>query len=227
MRAVVEGGFESMLDEHFWLRAQNLQEGATGLAKDPQSALGLRAGSFSFHSIGGKHDKIQIRCHAAVPFGDAEAEPSMKMDGVVGQPAVARPDEVRRSCNTPFWPHVLATTSVGQEGLDFQPRCSRVLHCDLSSNPLDLEQREGRVQRFAGLAVRRRLAAMLKEEIWCDPATTQDSPWRRLQEHAERFVDDSGMRPCGWSKGLRSPGTLSNAPLDGISLDSPSSRSSE
>src|SRR3546814_8905107 len=81
----------------------------------------------------------------------------------------ARPDEIRRSFNTPFWPHVLATTSVGQEGLDFHPWCSRVLHWDLSSNPLDLEQREGRVQRFAGLAVRRRLAKNLTSDIWSDP----------------------------------------------------------
>lgn len=48
MAAVVDGGFESVLDEHFWLRAQNLPEGAAGLAKDLQSSLGLRAGSFSF-----------------------------------------------------------------------------------------------------------------------------------------------------------------------------------
>src|SRR3546814_11669723 len=79
MRAVVDGGLESALDEHFWLRAQNLQEGAAGLAKDLQAALTLRAGSFNFHSVGGKHHKIQVRCHAAVPFGDAAAEPAVKI----------------------------------------------------------------------------------------------------------------------------------------------------
>src|SRR3546814_8737955 len=79
MRAVVDGGLESALDEHFWLRAQNLQEGAAGLAKDLQAALTLRAGSFNFHSVGGKHHKIQVRCHAAVPFGEAEAEPAVQI----------------------------------------------------------------------------------------------------------------------------------------------------
>ena len=58
MGAVVDGGFESALDEHFWLRAQNLPEGAAGLAKDLQSSLGLRAGSFSFHGVGGPAHKI-------------------------------------------------------------------------------------------------------------------------------------------------------------------------
>jgi len=195
MGAVVDGGFESVLDEHFWLRAQNLQEGAAGLAKDLQSSLGLRAGSFSFHGVGGPPHKIPVRCHVAVPFGDAETEPVVNVDGGVAQAAPARPDEVRRSFNTPFWPHVLATTSVGQEGLDFHPWCSHVVHWDLSSNPLDLEQREGRIQRYAGLAVRRRLAAMLRDEVLRDSTMADDSPWRCVQRHAERSVDVSGLRP--------------------------------
>jgi len=195
MGAVVDGGFESVLDEHCWLRAQNLHEGAAGLVKDLQSSLGLRAGSFSFHGIGGPPHKIPVRCHVAVPFGDAETEPVVKVEGGVAQAAPARPDEVRRSFNTPFWPHVLATTSVGQEGLDFHPWCSHVVHWDLSSNPLDLEQREGRIQRYAGLAVRRRLAATLRDEVLRDSALADGSPWLCLQGHAESSVDASGLRP--------------------------------
>lgn len=195
MNAVVDGGFESVLDEHFWLRSQNLQEGATSLAKDLQSSLGLRAGSFGFHGVGGQPHKIPVRCHVAMPFGDAEAEPVVKGKADVTQATPARPDEVRRSFNTPFWPHVLATTSVGQEGLDFHPWCSHVVHWDISSNPLDLEQREGRIQRYAGLSVRRRLSSELRDEVLRDPTITNDSPWRCVQKHAERFVDDSGLRP--------------------------------
>ena len=195
MHAVTDGGFESALDEHFWLRAQNLQEGEAGLVKDLQAALGLRAGSFSFHGIGGTPQKIPIRCHVAVPFGDAETEPAVKVGGVLAQTPPARPDEVRRSFNTPFWPHVLATTSVGQEGLDFHPWCARVVHWDLTSSPLDLEQREGRIQRYAGLAVRRKLAADLQSEVFSDHQLAESSPWRCVQRHAERFVDESGLRP--------------------------------
>lgn len=195
MSAVVDGGFESVLDEHFWLRAQSLPEGAAGLAKDLESSLGLRAGSFSFHGIGGQPHKIPVRCHVAVPFGDAETEPAVKVEGGVAQTAPVRPDEIRRSFNTPFWPHVLATTSVGQEGLDFHPWCSHVVHWDLSSNPLDLEQREGRIQRYAGLAVRRRLSAMLRDEVLRDVTAAEGSPWQCLQRHADRFGDTSGLRP--------------------------------
>jgi hypothetical protein len=195
MGAVVDGGLESVLDEHFWLRAQNLHDGVKGLAEDLQSSLGLRAGSFSFHGIGGQPHKIPVRCHVAVPFGDAEIAPVVKVESGVAQAAPVRPDEVRRSFNTPFWPHVLATTSVGQEGLDFHPWCSHVVHWDLSSNPLDLEQREGRIQRYAGLSVRRRLATELRGDVLTDPAVADSSPWRCVQRQADRFVDASGLRP--------------------------------
>lgn len=191
MRASVEGGLESVLDEHCWFRTQNLPEGAPGLLKDIYASLGLRAGSFSFHGLGGQKHKIPVRCHVAVPFGDAEAEPVSKSTTVSAAPA--RPDEVRRSFNTPFWPHVLATTSVGQEGLDFHPWCSRVVHWDLSSNPLDLEQREGRVQRYAGLVVRRRLAEHLKDVVL--NGGLPGSPWLRLQSLAGDLADASGLRP--------------------------------
>jgi hypothetical protein len=193
--AVVDGGFESVLDEHFWVRAQNLQGGVAGLANDLHSSMGLRAGSFSFHGIGGTPHKIPVRCHVAVPFGDAETEPTARMEGGVVQAAPVRPDEIRRSFNTPFWPHILATTSVGQEGLDFHPWCSHVVHWDLSSNPLDLEQREGRVQRYAGLAIRRRLATLLRGEVLEDPTMADGSPWQCVERHARPSVDASGLRP--------------------------------
>lgn len=194
VRAAVEGGLESVLDEHFWLRVQSLPEGASALAADLQESIGLRAGSFSFHSVTRGREKIPVRCHVAVPFGNAEAEPVSKKPGEISWSTPARPDEVRRAFNTPFWPHVLATTSVGQEGLDFHPWCSRVVHWDLSSNPLDLEQREGRVQRYAGLAVRRQLAAELRDD-WLAEKRGTVSPWVRLQELAQRLVDGSGLKP--------------------------------
>jgi hypothetical protein len=194
MGAVVDGGFESVLDEHFWLRAQNVHGGAAGLARDLKASLGSGPAVSVFMD---RRAAAQDSCAlpVAVPFGDAEAEPMAKVEGGVAQAAAARPDEVRRSFNTPFWPHVLATTSVGQEGLDFHPWCSHVVHWDLSSNPLDLEQREGRIQRYAGLSVRRRLAEELRDEVLADPAVDKASPWRCVERHAERFVDKSGLRP--------------------------------
>src|SRR4030095_3396894 len=68
---------------------------------------------------------------------------------------VSRKDHVRQAFNSPFWPFVLVTTSVGQEGLDFHTYCHSVMHWNLPANPVDMEQREGRVHRYKGHAVRR------------------------------------------------------------------------
>lgn len=70
------------------------------------------------------------------------------------------------------------------------------MHWDLSSNPLDLEQREGRIQRYAGLAVRRRLSCLLGEQVLAGATACDRSPWHRLQDQAEDLVDESGL--CPW-----------------------------
>lgn len=81
-------------------------------------------------------------------------------------------------------------TSVGQEGLDFHPYCHAIVHWDLPSNPVDLEQREGRVHRYKGHAVRKNVAkayhchlrTLLENEQ--DQLATQD-PWQQLFQIAE------------------------------------------
>jgi len=73
--------------------------------------------------------------------------------------AVARLGGVREAFNSPFRPFVLATTSIGQEGLDFHPYCHRLYHWNLPHNPVDMEQREGRVHRYKGHAIRLNIAA--------------------------------------------------------------------
>ena len=69
------------------------------------------------------------------------------------------PERVRSAFNSPFRPFVLVSTSVGQEGLDFHHYAHAVVHWNLPSNPVDLEQREGRVHRFENHAVRKNLGA--------------------------------------------------------------------
>ena len=73
--------------------------------------------------------------------------------------ASARLGGVREAFNSPFRPFVLATTSIGQEGLDFHPYCHRLYHWNLPRNPVDLEQREGRVHRYKGHAIRLNVAS--------------------------------------------------------------------
>ena len=87
-----------------------------------------------------------LRCHYAVPLGIQKTTDE----------AQVRVTHIRDAFNSPFKPFVLNSTSIGQEGLDFHWYCNRVVHWNLPSNPIDIEQREGRVNRYKSLVVRRR-----------------------------------------------------------------------
>ncbi|MCJ8237006.1 helicase [Peteryoungia algae] len=191
--ASIDGCLEAVLDEHFWLRKSKVN--ADGLMEDLSAALAANVGTFGFKGAK-KRDKIRIRCHAAVPFGGTEKE-TQRQDQGTDEPPPARSEEIRSAFNTPFWPHVLATTSVGQEGLDFHSWCDRLGHWDLCSSPVDLEQREGRVQRFGGLTVRQPLARKLGEQALAQARGRTSSPWDIIARNAdEAFADDkTGLSP--------------------------------
>lgn len=80
------------------------------------------------------------------------------------------------------------TTSVGQEGLDFHQWCRRIVHWDLPGDPVDFEQREGRIARYASLAVRQSMGALHGKEAL--RRTTSGSPFSKLLEVA-------GEQPSG------------------------------
>lgn len=119
------------------------------------SAMTIRAAKVGFDELkegkegGLEADGFETRGRFAFRFGK-------KLDG--DQSVESRAMAVREAFNSPFRPFVLASTSIGQEGLDFHTWCHAVTHWNLPGNPVDLEQREGRVQRFKGHAVRRNLA---------------------------------------------------------------------
>lgn len=100
-------------------------------------------------------------------------------------------DAVRAAFNSPFRPFVLTSTSIGQEGLDFHPWCHRLVHWNLPGNPVDLEQREGRIHRYKGHAVRRNVAARHADTTltsWSEG----DDIWRRMFELADEAARAAG-----------------------------------
>lgn len=106
--------------------------------------------------------------------------------GGTGEDGTQRVDQVRLAFNSPFRPFVLASTSIGQEGLDFHLYCHRIVHWNLPGNPVDMEQREGRVHRFKNHAVRLNLALRAPIET-----ETRQDPWAAMFE-AARATDDHG-----------------------------------
>ncbi len=129
-------------------------------------------------------DAVRIRTRFAMRFGDQDADEGAEP---------TRADHVRSAFNSPFWPFVLATTSVGQEGLDFHPYCHAVVHWNLPSNPVDLEQREGRVHRYKGHALRKNIASAFAEFM----GNGELDPWAVMFEAARtgRADDENDLFP--------------------------------
>ena len=87
---------------------------------------------------------------------------------------------LQKAFNSPFRPFVLATTSVGQEGLDFHWYTRRIMHWNLPSNPVDLEQRDGRINRYKCLAIRRNVAKFFSYKYtWNEMFSAADEQWRK------------------------------------------------
>jgi hypothetical protein len=184
----VDGCLQSVLDEyahvlrdHLGVADGNPAEKVHEIAVQICDALSLRTANLGVSDLGlsdagrtMRPQRRRMRCHFALRFGDERAD-----DGQVA----TRADSVRKAFNSPFWPFVVATTSVGQEGLDFHTYCHAVVHWNLPSNPVDLEQREGRVHRFKGHAVRKNVAmqhgAASLEEGAVDP-------WEAMFQDAAR-----------------------------------------
>jgi Helicase conserved C-terminal domain len=164
LRHCTDGDLQAVLDEHahVLLEAEGLQdkppaEAAQTIADAMVRALGLRASRVTYSSItvdNGTIDTSTERMHTAyaMRFGDDEGGDRSTSD----EPA--RASQLREAFNSPYWPFVLVSTAVGQEGLDFHPYCHVVVHWNLPTNPVDLEQREGRVHRYKGHAVRKNVA---------------------------------------------------------------------
>ena len=126
-------------------------------------------------------EQIRIRTVFALRFGHLRAENDENISE----------DMVRAAFNSPFRPLVLTSTSIGQEGLDFHPWCHRLVHWNLPGNPVDLEQREGRVHRYKGHAVRRNVAAV-HGEVALESWRPGDDLWTLIFQRADRAAREAG-----------------------------------
>lgn len=155
LRYCADGNLQSVLDE--WLYHLVAVEGDRSFddkslgefARTAATALRLIPANYKARDpLQGEGD-IEFQARFALRYGDAKQDEHS-----------ARPTEVRAAFNSPFWPFVLVSTSVGQEGIDFHPWCHNLVHWNVPTNPVDFEQRDGRVNRFRGHALRKNVAAM-------------------------------------------------------------------
>jgi hypothetical protein len=157
-----DGNIQAMLDEYLFLinpgKTENgINEVITRLAE----AIGPKGGNLFVKTGYRKHQKKSVRTEQVTLFGNSDEVSHSRQ-------------AVRESFNSPFWPFVLVTTSVGQEGLDFHLYCRNIYHWNLPGNPVDFEQREGRINRYNAFWVRKAI---------CDSANSiSDFGWDKLYE---------------------------------------------
>jgi hypothetical protein len=188
----LDGNLQAVLDEYLhvlpgWLGPirDDAADRVMDVANGAYAALTIRAPLYGYDAITATDGNVAIktnrlRSRFALRFGVNASDETG---------AVERAGQVRAAFNSPFWPFVLVTTSVGQEGLDFHQYCHAVVHWNLPANPVDFEQREGRVHRYKGHAVRRNVAAAHALEALT--SRTRD-PWTVLFEAASRSPKAQG-----------------------------------
>lgn len=174
-----DGNFQSMLDEYYELLCEGERIGSTDnslkskVARRMKNALSFHTASYKVDTFNDFKNRIEnglknetnMRSHFAVAFTNSKSDDSKNAN---------RKESLRDSFNSPMKPFVLASTSIGQEGLDFHNYCRKIMHWNLPGNPIDLEQREGRINRFKCLAIRQNIAQMFedkkdfKKDIWSE-----------------------------------------------------------
>lgn len=162
LRYCRDGCLQSLLDEIVHLEWEQAQWGDAAADKVAPVVARRIAASAAVITGGLNADTFTVRggrsvSQRAIHLRTAFAMRYAAVTGDSGDKLV-REDAVRTAFNSPFQPFLMVTTSVGQEGLDFHPWCHAVYHWNLPGNPVDLEQREGRVNRYKGHALRRNVA---------------------------------------------------------------------
>lgn len=185
LRYFKDGNFQSVMDEYAHMLTESYalkqdENRAVKLYQYMEDAFSFRTSVYSvdtyraFEARAKKlnEKEISMRSHFAVGFYKGKGEESKQVN---------HKESIRNAFNSPLRPFVLATTSIGQEGLDFHYYCRRVVHWNLPSNPVDLEQREGRINRFECLALRQSIAEkygniQFRNDIW-------EEMFRYAEEH--------------------------------------------
>lgn len=166
------GNIQAMIDEFIYLlyECENYRQSAQDLADHFCAVMNIRTSSIrvdSLKSFLAKNENPSMRCHFALDFGNQKIETASGKERIIN---------LREAFNSPFKPFILASTSIGQEGLDFHYYCRKVMHWNLPGNAIDIEQREGRINRYMGHVIRKNIALKYLKKLK-DP---MDKIWQNL-----------------------------------------------
>ena len=191
------GNIQSMFDEyvHLLVNGYDGEDVVLKLHNDIVSNMNIRTTTYeidtwqNFNKAVNYQNTIstKIRTYFSVAF--------TKGDG--NDKDANRKKSVRSAFNSPFRPFVLTSTSIGQEGLDFHNYCRRIVHWNLPSNPIDLEQREGRINRFECLAIRQNVAKRygnitFKSNVWNE--LFQEAKLRESSDKSSDLIPYWGLK---------------------------------
>ena len=169
LKYCADGNFAAMLDEYAHVLNDPNPKSLCGQMREAMQAATASYSLDTFASFAGnKKTQVRMRSHFAAGFYQQQGDEKTSQ----------RKEKLRAAFNAPFRPFVLATTSIGQEGLDFHNYTRKIMHWNLPHNPIDLEQREGRINRYKCLAVRQSLASDYSG------LTFNEDVWRELFQHA-------------------------------------------
>ncbi|WP_417463169.1 C-terminal helicase domain-containing protein [Kordiimonas sp.] len=192
IKHAAQSDLPAVLDEYLQLvleteRAEKLapKDRAKVIASSVIAVVALRPAQITLDHWSTKAGRLyeqtfEVRARFAMRFATKAEE----------EKGVRRTSAVQAAFKSPFRPFVLASTSIGQEGLDFHPYCSRIVHWNLPRNPVDIEQREGRVHRYKNHAVRRNVATAFSTTPLT--AQTNQSPWVSIFEAAQDYELSNG-----------------------------------
>jgi len=193
LQYLVDGNIQAVLDEFNYLliNCENITS-PSELSNYVSDILSIRTTTLEVDDLqlflkninGENKEKRSLRSHFAVDFGTQR---------IATERGAGRQINIRQAFNSPFKPFVLSSTSIGQEGLDFHLYCKKIFHWNLPSNPIDFEQREGRIHRYKGLVIRQNLAAKYANRIKYD--NDKNNVWEVIFDLASEEKKHS-ILPC-------------------------------
>ena len=204
-----EGCLQAVIDEYVHVLVHDKPHKTPTDLSEPQEpwdtiaecfgiALGLKPAILVPDSLEAKDGTSRL-VSLPVPGGVRHARPLLEDKHETDREGPTTSGRLRDAFNSPFLPFVLSSTSIGQEGLDFHWYCHAIVHWNLPWNPVDFDQRDGRIHRFKNHAVRKNLAFDLGFETLL--ADQNLNPWEGVFELADDRLIRSGqtmdgMKPC-------------------------------